>query len=129
MMKKDAGFVQVTLLSCVFCGPPCAHGARPWSISLDSFRPWAECETSICAPVAGCTFAGDYDDVPLARTGTCPTSTCPDSYCDKLALYNLNITSVPAGSFRNVYCQESYPPGKQHHVVVRGRVSLLVGDP
>jgi hypothetical protein len=101
-MKKGASCVKIFLLSCFFCGPPCAHGARPWSISLDSFRPWGECETSICAPVAGCTFAGDYDGAPLARTGTCPTSTCPDSYCDKLALYNLNITSVPAGSFESM---------------------------
>ncbi len=57
-----------------------------------------------CAPV-GCTFTGDYDGAPLARTGTCPTGSCSDSYCDKLTeltLYNLNITSVPAPSFESV---------------------------
>jgi hypothetical protein len=97
-MMKGAACVNIFLLSCFFCRPRCAHAARPWSIGLDAFRPWTECEASTCAPAA-CTFSGDYDGAPLARTGTCPTASCPNSNCDKLVLYNLNITSVPARSF------------------------------
>jgi hypothetical protein len=100
-MKKGASCVKIFLLSCFFCGPRCAQGARPWSIGLYAFRSWTECEASTCAPAA-CTFSGDYDGAPLARTGTCPTGSCSDSNCDKLFLYNLNITSVPAPSFESM---------------------------
>ena len=100
-MKQGAACVNIFLLSCFFCGPRCAEGGRPWSIGSYAFRPWTECEASTCAPVA-CTFSGDYDGAPLARTGTCPTGPCSDSYCDKLVLYNLNITSVPAHSFESM---------------------------
>jgi hypothetical protein len=100
-MKKGAACVNIVLLSCFLCGPRCAHGARPWSIGLYSFRNWTECEASTCAPAA-CTFSGDYAGAPLARTGTCPTGSCSDSNCDKLVLYNLNITLVPAPSFESM---------------------------
>jgi hypothetical protein len=100
-MRKGAACVNIFLLSCFFCGQRCAHGARPWSIGVYAFRNWKECQASTCAPVA-CTFSGDYDGAPLVRTGTCATSPCSDSTCDKLVLYNLNITSVPAPSFESM---------------------------
>jgi hypothetical protein len=100
-MKKTDSCVNSFLLSCYFCGPRCAHGARQWSIGLHVFRPWMECEASTCAPVA-CTFSDDYDVSPLARTDTCPTVPCSDTNCDIIVLYNLNITSVSAPIFESM---------------------------
>jgi hypothetical protein len=53
-----------------------AHAARPWSVEF-----------------GGCTFSGDYDGAPLARSGSCPTTG------GNLDLSGKGITSVKNDSF------------------------------
>ena len=57
--------------------PATARAARPWTVQ---FGQW-------------CTFSGDYDGAPVARSGTCPAAT------GMLELSGKGITAVPAETF------------------------------
>ncbi len=75
-LRLDISSKHVSKLLLLLALLSSAHAARPWSVEFGE-----------------CTFSGDYDGAPLARSGSCPTMD------DELYLDFRDITSVKKDSF------------------------------